>query len=834
MLIGAVSQLLSPIEEAFLRVFRLSAVATPDDYRVLELSVNLDVGALPHHVKRSLVLKHKKYWDWDHIKHLPVADNPGAGNTAVLGLGDVPAILQTGALSEEKLNSLTVMISQDEEIQPYIYISLAMWMTALSDDAYTALSKNHWFDHPPGRLMSLTADKLVALRRVQRAGGCSEATSAEITNAVRKFSGMLGRQASGEADWQAEKHRRTINTPVHNWVDADGTVDRQRWCQELDYELRRFAQEVVEKVNSSNVLENPDSWWSSRALWAPSGSSSAHKVVEQACRAENQNLKSHARANKAAVLPFLDDKFFMTALLTSEPMKRPRKSTKREKGNKNRALYAVDDVPFLISSYASVSMERSINQDGVYAQQAPSDVARWVAMHQMGSELSAFFMSLDYSDYNSDHELSALAMVDLAFARAWNATSSVEHTSLFKAMASVWSAYAHFNSWVDFDGTGEPQRVLSGLFSGDRNTARDNCILHMAYSRVCAKMATEWGFPPEIIDIMMTGDDEDGIFRHWIGALAYQAAHYEGGFVLKPAKQLAGHGHNPSHEYLQRWLGRNKEPTRPLAAAIAELASGNWYKMNQVWLDSVIPAVNDNLWEIHLRGLPLKTARLVAGVIFNRTVQTRGPSGWRKLEWWEYRTNGEYHPLWDTITPEAPKLSDGSAAVYRHPIRKGVDSWVRKQKGRFKSLLNDQALSRIARAVNQDIHTALYPKERNLLMKRDALESWPKRRTQHWAAEATPPASALAAKLSDEMLQLIINTQEHVRIPSTERELIARFGVDAMVVKEIGGINNLLSGLPPHEMAKWSNTMPLNSKPLAGWYYDPAIRSFLVNTRLLE
>jgi len=148
------------------------------------------------------------------------------------------------------------------------------------------------------------------------------------------------------------------------------------------------------------------------------------------------------------------------------------------------------------------------------------------------------------------------------------------------AKAALWLAAAHYNHYID--GTLSNQ----GLSSGERDTARDNTMLHNVYMRMAFNQAAEnykhWVQPNTW---QMCGDDEICIGMPWDSALVYMTTLQMQGHVLQPRKSMLG---NDTGEFLQYNMRADKTtmPQQPVCPNLINFISGSWYK-----------TANYNAWE---------------------------------------------------------------------------------------------------------------------------------------------------------------------------------------------------------------------------------------------
>lgn len=809
-----------------LKVFFLNAIATPEDYRICSVSTgptgicwSNNKNECAHHCQRELSSLDEVTWELQ-TECFTTGDMPKHG-TAVVGLPDVANMMKNNDNVAKKWLRL---ISNSFGLAYWTLAAVGLWMLAAATGLLEWMDMGGWFDVPVIEWAIATKDKLNSARRTLTLFGF-EHLPVEDALMLRKLPNITARNKE-QADWQAEEHRRTVNTPAHMMPMRNGTLSRDRWTLNMYKYLQGFTDQVVSNMINNMRLEDMDTWWSSRAAWAPQGSSSQSADAVKALQADmEEKIPVGARANKRAVAVTLCDEYFKHTI-TQMPIKQPRCSTKNEPGMKNRALFAQDDQSFFISSFASVAMEKNINIDGIYAQQSPDDVATWVRNHQFDSKMGCHFLSLDYSDYNSEHEITALAMVDACFAKSWIELGGGSKLSKEKALASMWSARAHMNAWVKFPHDEVPQRINSGLFSGDRNTSRDNCILHAAYSNAMQWAAQQIIPDFEIVNIAMTGDDEDASFLSWVDALLYMALHAQAGFVLKVAKQLSGSGTCPTHEYLQRSVTTDARPSRPLAAALAQVMSGNWYKDQYIWFDGIITSVSSNCWELHTRGLPLIYARQLAAIVLNRVMVVKRDDDWVKLEWWTFRTNGSWDPLWDTVSMSAPLVPTGDDAILGPVFSNGMQAWRNKNMQRFHRHLPPAKMDRYMLSVSKEVYGCLWPKERNKLMHNVAANVWPKR-SNMWNKELDRKPDVINRRVNQAVLSDLLKNEVVDRLPATEAQLASKFGLDTNLLLALGGWKKVLQMLPPDDMRHWTAvTQPIEIPKWAS-YEDPALRSWL-------
>jgi hypothetical protein len=818
------------MECSYFKIHFYNTMATAIDYKNLQIYANLEVGPMA------------PLWDGTPLNtfnrerelYLYAATPAGRGGMAQLSPHDVFDMLATPL----QRDVYAIICGANVGQRAWTVTALGTWILALSDETLRHLLNCKWFHLPIHLWIKYLGEsgKWLAIKRTGTVRPYPASTTNELNKGLDTEYTLFSKLANityrekDPCNWQSELHRRCVDTPVHYFPTEDGLVDREKWNQKLFGWIKRFAETAVPLMAQELRLEDFDTWWASRYAWAPAGSSSKHKLAENVVRQETTEADKGGRANKKAVASILPDDH-ARQVLSGQPKLIGRASTKFEPGGKQRALYAQDDDSFFIAAYASVAIERSINIEGIYAQQAPSDVAEWVRKHAMYARSPCCFLSLDYSDFNTEHEQAALFTLNMVMADAWRRLGPPV-VGKHKAAAAIWTALAHLNAWVTVPKM-PPTRIFATLMSGHRDTARDNCILHAAYSAVCLEAAKQWDSELIMHSKMYTGDDEDSIMNDWVSAFHYLAAHHMAGFVLKPSKQLTGTHECPTHEYLQRTLDARNMPQRPLAAALAQLLSGNWYNQNMVWFDGMIPSVNATCWELHLRGMPIAACRLMAARILDRTMsvydeESADDSHWKYLEWWRYRSCGTYSPLWDCTSDEPPKVPNGDDAIIPVSHAPGVAAWVAKQKANLGRLMKTSDERQYDHLCRRKAVSCLYKARRNRDMHHAARRMWgerPRPYTVIQQEELYRPAPV--PQFMPDWILHWLGTTEIVRTPNTESELAGRLGLDPDLVAQLGGIAKVYRHLRPADQARFANVTTAHTPPRWALAMDPAIIAWI-------
>lgn len=662
---------------------------------------------------------------------------------------------------------------------------------------------------------------LNAVRRCPILQGCPNA-GVEDVMIVRKILNVTFRSKE-DADWEAEYQRRVYNTPVHYGLGEDGRMSRALWEADIQFHVDQLAHELVGNTIAAARLDPLQEWWDARWAWCPGGSSSNRRVADN-LKSDDPRLGSGARPSKKTVFEELPSDYAAKTLREYPFLYVARGSTKHEPGGKARALMAANDEAFVITSYASVHLEKHMNVWGIRAKQTPADVVEWICMDRL-RRANERWLSLDYADYNTEHEMETKAKFNFALARAWSKLGGNQAFKCDKVRCALWAALAHHNKWVSEDTRGV-WRVFGGLFSGDRDTARDNTALHGVYSRIAFKYTRLLDPKGVMIASNYTGDDEDTLLGDWATSYLYLAMHAHMGFVLKPEKQLCS---TTVHEFLQRMAVPHSLPLRPLYAALAQFASGNWYKDVYSWYDSSVQAISDNVWEMVTRGLPIVYGRRLAVETLNAAMRVPTEAGWKRLEWWSFRHSGlDAHPLWaGTLGPVAPGPSiEAKPMPGRAAKGQATHDWIAmKQRELGQGLKGHKGWEVYAKHCLKEGYASFYIRSRADTHREYALNQWPERVNHPMGLDAPAPP-----RLSNSVLNTIVMTNATDRRPAKEDEVLARMGLDAPLVAALGGLAAVLPHMAPTIMRFYSSPDAVGHTPIELQWEDPAVRSWWGST----
>jgi hypothetical protein len=787
---------------------------------------------LPDYVQRGL----KNFPDFTDLERR-VRSPPAAPNTLLgisicfpappRGVGPpnkLTLMSVANAMPESELSPdqwAVVKINAGTEVFEFAVAAVCLWLGLMPPDVRALLRDT------PLWLIPITewgSDDFKAWLDACRATSAVSADDTEgiAYNWIRKLNNLRGRNLE-PADWDAEWERWRYNRSWHWWLTRGGMKSRAMHHGVLMEELQKITDGIVGDVVASGHLQTLDEWWSQRSLWCPSGSSSARHRLDEHKKNINE-LRDNDRPTKKSVAETytLDD---LTGALSAVPRVLARESTKHEPGEKNRALVAADDMSTFIASYASQDVERHMAIGGMVARQTPQDVVEWLRAELLGTTEEHCWLSLDYSDFNKEHDAAALAGLNLCFARSWLRSGVRPEVAMQKAACSVWTGMSHFNVYIKH--AGSQLRAVHALLSGHRNTARDNTILHLAYSRVARRNLQELGICVQRpVYEGFCGDDEDVLHRTWQDAVFYYCMHCEANHNLQPQKQQVGRG----HEFLQRGAQAGRLPMRPICTTIATIASGNWYKQHGHFFDAAIKSYSDYGWELVQRGGDCGVVqRLVAGML-NWHMRTRGPKGDTiKLEWWEFADPATM-PLWRDCVKQTlplPMLPPTSLPTDRLPAG-GVQDLM-EARWRWFCHVPDNQKSAWKKHMLHEVHKGFFGSQGERQRLADASELWPRRSTRN--VRALCQTTTLRVPIAAEVVQTF-SRDVGTRQPPKLAAALQRIGLDETLFNMMGGWPWVLAHGRPQDGAVYEQELAIDTRMLPSWVddVDPALASWLKST----
>ncbi len=701
----------------------------------------------------------------------------------------------------------------------------------------------------------------------QQGVGCSCHLGRDLFLWLRKFGNLKGRSV-GRVDRPLELYRSKPGYAHRVMGDRHGAATRREYVVRLRGVLREIAHTVVARMcRDGATRESPDEWWARRVHTAPGGSSSLRHILDP-YRGKVPEIRNKDRPNKKCVVEALPDDFWFRCA-AQPPCQHGRQSVKNEPGKKHRALYAADDECSFVAAYASAGMEKRMNVLGMCPQQRPGDILAWWREHERRKD-GGCWMSVDFTDFNKEHSALELYELNKALCEAWFAHGGAEAGTKWKAYAAAWTAASHLMRFIRTDTHPEGERVLSGLWSGHRDTARDNTMLHCAYQRLTVAWLDRelpgWG---QLNYVQMCGDDEDAHFNSPMAAALYYSALRYLGWHLNPAKQLAG---TRTHEFLQRVPDQHAGCLGPVSSMIAALASGQWYKVPGYQQDLAIGSISDQVWELVVRGAELKVALRLGEQLLNAYMRVPTSGGPRKLEWWRFRgyphTGGSSavdrfsqkaeashtalrgaapagHVLWGEVGARTGGQK-APAAFYTQQRTHGLPgraagAWARK----MAPLFAKYAPGRLT-AYGEELKAASYGPLFHGYIQGEKLrylqEEWPARTTTREEREGAirerlGEHDRRRPHLREQQAELLTVLQYHAcrATPPSDPQLLAAAGCDIIAFTMMGGWHNpgLIAELGLWKHARVRRRSWLEQFPhlaYAAELLDPALRSFLKST----
>jgi hypothetical protein len=478
-------------------------------------------------------------------------------NTSLLGLGKARLSLLTLDGIRPLSNSEKKCCVINKGVEEHTIVSWLLWLQLVDlSGADTNQSKLYYL--PLGEISGFKP----LLDNLRLIGDVAEPRDVALFLALRKFPSFSGRDLL-PSDWETEK-----NNSTNRYSNRENTISAG-FYKKLFVETAYNVALTTVRNTYDRRYPSMEHWWARRVLSSPSGSSSYRHIVDNHRDALHT---TNDRANKRVAYAYLPDDM-PYRLLSHTPHCVARCSTKPEPGQKRRALYAACDCSSIVAEWASYGIEDAMRWGGMAARQTPADVLEWLNSHSSSLSAGGIWLSLDYSDFNKEHREWELATLNYILGNCWK-NHPDKNLSSTKSACAYWTALSHMNRFCKLDG--KYWKPESGLFSGHRDTMRDNTMLHKIYQEMqLSLLELLIRKPTRPIKSYMCGDDEDSWFGNEQEAVMYYGVGAAVGWHFNPRKQMLSRNR---HEFLQIMCNGHTSPTHPLISNTIAFVHGNWYK----------------------------------------------------------------------------------------------------------------------------------------------------------------------------------------------------------------------------------------------------------------
>jgi hypothetical protein len=731
--------------------------------------------------------------------------------------------------------------------------SIILWKHLINEDGLKFLKSTNFLKLPVAIWKQGLGKWCNDIRRYNGVGLSDEKDDAILAGMFRKVVNLSGRDLQS-ADFEKEEKAMYASRSAKA-VPIDGIgISHARWLAELSKSIDALIRLLETHIFDEIKFRTLEEWWATRRAWVPSGSSSDRHRMDEA-KEQDPRIRGRDRPTKMQVIETISFEELMDAI-ASVPIATARTSTKPEPGFKRRALYASDDISTYIASFASADLEKVMSVGGMVVKQTPSDVINWLKadMHR-SKDPEKLWLSLDYADFNKEHSKLSLALLNNKLAQMWLRRSKREKSDdimLQKAACASWVARSHLNSWCNTQDHGLV-RHYSGLWSGHRDTARDNTMLHWCYSDMMQRFVKEKMDIDCVIKYMgICGDDEDALHKDWITMAAYLGMHCVCGMNLNPSKQLADWN---AHEFLQRQANKGMFPIRPLAPMIATLSTGSWYKQSHIYYDTVITSLNDNCREIIARGAKPSIMRKVVAILTSRmmtaTMMGTEQMGQNrlKLEWWKYRhgSSGKDSPnsIWYGTgnAQPMPKIDESYLQVGEMMPNIATTDWL-NEKSKWLVKASDTGRRLYEQHIKREAYKSFYGQYREDRREHLAVHHYGIRETEVTMdfIDSLEEKGQLPVRRDDDLegydklLWKQIYESDVKRRPMTREVLFNTLGIDPQIFELMGGLKGFFELANNAEISKWVSVPSIEDveyPPKLIWY-DPALISWWKNKQIPE
>jgi len=631
-------------------------------------------------------------------------------------------------------------------------------------------------------------------------GGKSEI---RLAMQMRKIAALAGR-TSDDADWEKELKERTEPTTAKRGFDGYH-ISVNGYHRIREATLRQIVIQAMPTLIRRGC--SLSKYWEERWWNTPRGTTSEGGDLKRALKGQARELDLQMRPLKPTVMETRHLKT-MVKEINKIPTASARGSTKPEPGMKKRALLALDDTAAFVAGYASDKVEITTKLGGMVLRQDPADVAEWVAF-DVGRHV--WRVSNDYSNFNILHSLRSMQMIDELFAEAWDKVGS-EKWAHDKAAAHRWIAASYNESYIRCP-AGEV-KVRCGLWSGHRNTARDNTMLHLAYLNCLLSVQRSlFGDFATTSKQRLCGDDETIAYDHWGAAAVHTYVADALGFTSQVSKGMLGRRYD---EFLQLLRFPGSIPRYPVAHTMLTFCSGNWYKDPVRNLENTVYDLSSHAWDMVREGFPQDKAQQLCGYVLDYLMQIQdNHKRLVPLEWRSFLGSiPGGHPLWGftktirypTVTHELPELPLPQAAT-QDSFKREMQVWEYIGKNR----MNDVKKARMWQSYRQVAKNWLQRQYDDA-----ALKVWPRRtitKGTYPIVRHSIPASRWRARGQRD-------TERSIRAVAKE----AGFPPELLGTEEM---NKALAIMRPRQRARMAKGMAERQKPTLSWAWElpPLLRA---------
>ncbi|GFM95124.1 RNA-dependent RNA polymerase [viral metagenome] len=685
------------------------------------------------------------------------------------------------------------------------YRSMPAWIREL-------LIAHSWHKVPLreyGTVIKPIVDQIVRFGLVKEVE--TEERKSEFAAWMRKIMTLTGRDLK-PADYVMDLEKTKAGTAMHTAPKRHNIMSVTKFNQLLWKNINVLVQTIMQEILEKADFKEFGDWWKERWKWTPSGSSSLRHNMDEV-KEKDERIGKRDRPNKKTVTETLYVEQLVQGMTKPYKTSHARMSTKPEPGFKRRVLYALDDVNNHISAYAATEMEKYMNIGGMVAKQTPVDVINWwkATATKPNQHDGEWWASLDYSDFNKDHNRHELAMVELAFAKWWgkatkHSSRKLSKVAMWKRLAGLHTGLGHLDAWSEETEIGTV-RNWSGLWSGHRTTARDNTLLHMAYFRTIQDIAVElFGEKHRNRYVGVCGDDEDATHADWTSVAVHIGLHKLCGFSINATKQRVD---TVEHEFLQRNARATEMPKRPIANVLAALSTGTWYKDAKIGLDRNASELIKNFQEAVNRGAQPWIMRRTAFRILNALYEVETVEGKTKLDWTQVMsaTPGEYVPLFDQKQSEnLLEFSKIRIDLLEDTPVLATNDWVGKH---AKWFLNEKQMKDYAVDCSRETYKAMYASWANAKEIEEYAKVIPKRTVEsdqemrNTIKRLANSGDYVLGKKDQEQIVYALANMAQMRRPATKAEVLSRMGLDISIFEKIGGWKQVFKKATQDEIGKY-------------------------------
>jgi len=433
----------------------------------------------------------------------------------------------------------------------------------------------------------------------------------------------------GKMDIKVDSHEQAalkIRSYIPKYYYKDGKWEQMTYKHMFKKEIKNMFNEAIKKKDTPRYVNIYDFWNQRFEIIAP-GSTHYKDYINDKIKNNNTNIKyDKFMINKRAFF----NEITLDELIKEIKIKKSlyvKESTKLEVGKTGRSIMAVDDITYIIATFAMGDYDYIFNNFDDMS--ITNDCKAYMnIIKKIELSKQEWFLSYDYNDFNNQHNLYELIYIAKAFKDRLKELHYCNDSKEY-----FLNKYIEIMNNIIFKAqAGFKYKARSGLLSGTRFTTRDNTILNHIYmklaDKITQKIMEEKNLDYEKNDIrFLMGDDciESAKTRSQcvIKTLVLNSM----GLTGKIKKQIITKNRC---EFLRIIIDKENHILQTnLNRAIAGFVSGNWQSKIDINILNRITSIIDEHWLMIRRGAIEERMNIITDCIINDCLRYENSEGKR-------------------------------------------------------------------------------------------------------------------------------------------------------------------------------------------------------------